>query len=154
MSAFTAAELSYLAGQPLGRLATLGPDGAPQTRPVGFSHNPELDTIDIRGMNMGSSRKYRNVAADGRVSFVVDDLASTDPWRPRGVEVRGRAETVPGPGGGRELIRIHPERVLGWGLDSDAFAAPHARDVEGVSGVPPTVVGGPDDRGLPFTRRP
>ena len=132
MSAFTPAELDYLAGQRLGRLATLGPDGAPQTRPVGFSYNAALDTIDIGGRNMGSSRKYRNVAADARVSFVVDDLASTDPWRPRGVEVRGRAETVPGDAAGRELIRIHPERVLGWGLDSDAFAPPHSRD------VPPT----------------
>ena len=129
MSAFTAAELAYLAGQPLGRLATLGSGGAPQNRPVGFSYNPELDTIDIAGMNMGTSRKYSNVQADGRVSFVVDDLASTDPWRPRGVEVRGRAETVPGPAAGRELIRIHPERVLGWGLDSDAFAPPLSRDV-------------------------
>jgi pyridoxamine 5'-phosphate oxidase family protein len=94
----------------------LGTDGAPQVRPVGFSYNPELDTIDIGGMNMGASRKYRNVQADGRVSFVVDDLASVDPWRPRGVEVRGRAETVPGSAAGRELIRIFPGRVLGWGL--------------------------------------
>src|SRR5689334_13556543 len=107
MSAFTGAELEYLASQRLGRLATLGPDGAPQSRPVGFRHNPELDTIVIAGRNMGSSRKYRNVAADARVAFVVDDLASTDPWRPRGVEVRGRAETVPGSQTGGELIRIH-----------------------------------------------
>nr|WP_211214465.1 PPOX class F420-dependent oxidoreductase [Actinomycetospora chiangmaiensis] len=127
---FTAAELAYLDEQLLGRLATLGPGGAPQTRPVGFVHNAELDTIDIGGRNMGASRKYRNVTADPRVSFVVDDLASTDPWRPRGVEIRGRAQTVPGDAAGHELIRIHPERVLGWGLDSDAFAAPHSRAVE------------------------
>jgi len=30
-------------------------------------------------------------------------------------------------GSGAELIRIQPERVLGWGLDTDAFAAPNAR---------------------------
>jgi pyridoxamine 5'-phosphate oxidase family protein len=134
LSAFTAAELDYLASQRLGRLATLGPDGAPQNRPVGFRYNPQLDTIDIAGRNMGSSRKYRNVAADARVAFVVDDLASTDPWRPRGVEVRGRAETVPGSETGRELIRIHPERVLGWGLDTNAFAPPHSRDVPSTAG--------------------
>jgi hypothetical protein len=29
-----------------------------------------------------------------------------------------------------ELIRIHPNRVLAWGLDSDAFAQPLARNVE------------------------
>jgi pyridoxamine 5'-phosphate oxidase family protein len=134
MSAFTTAELEYLASQRLGRLATLGPDGAPQNRPVGFRHNPQFDTIDIAGANMGSSRKYRNVTADARVAFVVDDLASTDPWRPRGVEVRGRAETVPGPGPGHELIRIHPERVLGWGLDTDAFVPPHSRNVRPTAG--------------------
>ena len=78
-------ELEYLAGQPLGRLATLAPDGAPQTRPVGFRYNGDLDTIDIGGRDLGASRKYRNVAADPRVSFVVDNLASIDPWRPRGV---------------------------------------------------------------------
>lgn len=133
-SVFTEAELAYLAAQPLGRLATLGPDGAPQTRPVGFRYNPDLDTVDIGGHDMGASRKYRNVQADPRVSFVVDDLATTDPWAPRGLEVRGRADAVPAGGALRdgfsgELIRIHPERVLGWGLDSDAFAPPHTRAV-------------------------
>jgi pyridoxamine 5'-phosphate oxidase family protein len=43
---------------------------------------------------------------------VIDDLASTDPWRPRGVEVRGRAEALDEP----TIIRIHPERVVSWGL--------------------------------------
>jgi pyridoxamine 5'-phosphate oxidase family protein len=134
MSVFTDAERKYLAGQPLGRLATLGPDGAPQARPVGYRYNADLDTIDIGGLNMAASRKYRNIEADPRVSFVVDDLASTDPWRPRGIEIRGRAEALPSGGAtgermSAEIIRIHPQRVLGWGLDTDAFAAPHARTV-------------------------
>ena len=134
MNVFTEAELDYLASQPLGRLATLGPGGAPQTRPVGFRYNPELGTIDIGGHNTGASRKYRNVQADGRVSFVVDDLLSTQPWRPRGLEIRGTAEAVPADGPRRdgfsgEIIRIHPRRVLGWGLDTDAFAPPFTRTV-------------------------
>jgi pyridoxamine 5'-phosphate oxidase family protein len=129
---FTDAERQYLASQPLGRLATLGPDGAPQTRPVGYRYNAELDTIDIGGFNMAASRKYRNVQVDPRVSFVIDDLAGTDPWRPRGIEIRGRAEALPtggatGEGLSAEIIRVHPQRVLGWGLDTDPFAAPRAR---------------------------
>jgi hypothetical protein len=40
MTTFTEAEIAYLVTQPLGRLATLGPDGAPQTRPVGFATTP------------------------------------------------------------------------------------------------------------------
>ncbi len=128
-------ERSYLQSQPLGRLATLAPDGAPQARPVGFFLNEELGTIDIGGHNLGRSQKFRNVQHDGRVTLVVDDLASIDPWAPRGIEIRGRAEALadavpPRPGFSTELIRIHPLRVLAWGLDSDAFAPPIARDVE------------------------
>jgi pyridoxamine 5'-phosphate oxidase family protein len=51
---------------------------------------------------------------------VIDDLATVDPWRPRGVEVRGRAEALDGD---RPLIRVHPERVVSWGLDRVAAAA-------------------------------
>jgi hypothetical protein len=36
------------------------------------------------------------------------------PWRLRGIEIRGRAETVTEP---HELIRIYPDRVIAWGLD-------------------------------------
>jgi pyridoxamine 5'-phosphate oxidase family protein len=120
MSVFTDAERKYLAGQPLGRLGTLGPDGAPQVRPVGYRYNADLDTMDVGGLNMAASRKYRNVQADPRVSFVVDDLASTDPWRPRGIEIRGRAEALlaggaTGEGLSAEIIRIHPRRGSGLG---------------------------------------
>jgi pyridoxamine 5'-phosphate oxidase family protein len=135
---FTDAERQYLASQPLGRLATLGPGGAPQVRPVGYRYNADLDTIDIGGLNMAASRKYRNIRADPRASFVVDDLASIDPWRPRGIEIRGRDEALAtggatGEGMSAEIVRIHPRRVLGWGLDTDPFATPHARTV----GPPP-----------------
>ncbi len=37
-----------------------------------------------------------------------------DPWRPRAVEVRGRAEAIHDP---QPLIRIHPERVASGGLE-------------------------------------
>jgi pyridoxamine 5'-phosphate oxidase family protein len=50
---------------------------------------------------------------------VIDDLESTDPWRPRGVEVRGRAEAVALPA---PLSRIHPERIVSWGLESGRSA--------------------------------
>jgi len=41
---FTDSELAYLAGQRLGRLATVAPSGAPQNNPVGFWVNAELGT--------------------------------------------------------------------------------------------------------------
>jgi pyridoxamine 5'-phosphate oxidase family protein len=119
---FSAAELAYLESQPIGRLATVNRDGAPQVSPVGFSHNAELDTIDIGGFNMSRSQKYRNAAAHEAVAIVVDDLASRDPWRVRCLEIRGVAEVVPDPGDpqpGRDssLIRIHPRRIISFGIE-------------------------------------
>src|ERR1700722_11824494 len=86
--------IAYLESQRLGRLATVDRTGAPQNNPVGFRYNPELGTIDIGGRNMGASRKYRNLAANPRVAFVVDDLASVQPWRGRCVEIRRTAGGV------------------------------------------------------------
>jgi pyridoxamine 5'-phosphate oxidase family protein len=108
---FTQPELDYLASQRLGRLATVQPDGTLQVNPVGFRFNPQTQTIDVGGYNMPASRKYRNVVADGRVAFVVDDVPSVDPWRVRCLEIRGRGEAV------GEIIRIHPRRIISFGID-------------------------------------
>lgn len=117
----TSAEIGYLQSQQLGRLATIEPDGSPQVKPVGFRYNPELGTIDISGFRMSASRKFRNVSGDGRVALVVDDIASAQPWRVRFLEVRGTAEAVPASGqaggGDDALIRIHPARVLSFGIE-------------------------------------
>jgi len=126
---FTAVEIEYLASQRLGRLATAQPDGTLQVNPVGFSYNTATGTIDIGGFNMAASRKYRNVAANGRVAFVVDDLASVDPWRVRCVEIRGRGEAIEQPADSATrlagaIIRIHPERILSFGVD-DLTTEPH-----------------------------
>ena len=69
------ASLRYLASQTRGRLATVGPDGAPQNKPVGFVYNAELGTIDIAGFDMESSAKYRNVGVNPNVAFVIDDAS-------------------------------------------------------------------------------
>jgi pyridoxamine 5'-phosphate oxidase family protein len=124
MSAFRDAELAYLLTEfehlvterRLGRLATVSKDGTPHVVPVGWSCNAEHDTIDLPGFDLEQTKKFRDVERSGRAAIVVDDLASFDPWRPRGVEVRGRAETVQD---GRPLIRIHPYRVVAWGIAGD-----------------------------------
>src|SRR5208282_1618587 len=95
MSVFTQAELEYLASQPLGRLATAAAaSGMLQNNPVGFRVDEAAGTIDIGGWNMGASQKFRNVRANGRVAFVVDDLVSVQPWVVRGLEIRGHAEAL------------------------------------------------------------
>lgn len=119
----------YLASHATGRLATIGSDGTPQNKPVGYSYNADLGTIDIGGFNMETSAKYRNIAASPQVSFVVDDdITGEGSSSVRMVEVRGPAEQVTGsPGGheGRYLIRIHPRRVVSWNVapGEPAFAA-------------------------------
>lgn len=138
MSIFTGAERDYLGGQGLGRLATVGADGVPQVRPVGFRVNDD-GTIDIGGPNLRSSQKARNIAVRPMVSFVVDDMTPDEPgavkpgWG-RGVEVRGRAEliTLDAPIAApdffsNDTIRIYPERVNSWHLDPDQLSGPTRR---------------------------
>jgi pyridoxamine 5'-phosphate oxidase family protein len=115
---FTEAESDYLRSQRLGRLATIQPDGNPQVKPVGYRHNPELDTIDVLGFNLAASQKFRNIARNGRAALVIDDIISTDPWRVRFLEIRGTAEAVPATDDGRPaLIRLHPARILSFGIE-------------------------------------
>jgi pyridoxamine 5'-phosphate oxidase family protein len=119
---FTQSELDYLAGQRLGRLATKRPDGTLQNNPVGFRCRPGTATIDIGGFTMAASRKFHNVADTGEVAFVVDDVPSVSPWRVRCLEIRGTAEAIEFPtdsayGTPDPIIRIHPRRILSFGLD-------------------------------------
>jgi pyridoxamine 5'-phosphate oxidase family protein len=126
-------ELAYLREVQLGRLATIQPNGMPQVSPVGFTYNADLGTIDIRGYRMSATQKYRNIATNDKVAFVVDDIASRDPWRVRCLEIRGVAEqatSTGGPAGGSgetldpAIIRIRPRRVISFGID-DQNTAPH-----------------------------
>jgi pyridoxamine 5'-phosphate oxidase family protein len=119
---FTDAELAYLDGQVLGRLATVDADGAPQNNPVGFFYNADLGTIDIGGHRLGRTRKFANVRRNPAVAFVVDDIVSLNPWNVRCLEIRGHAEALtdqppPRPGFSNEIIRIHPHRIFSFGID-------------------------------------
>jgi pyridoxamine 5'-phosphate oxidase family protein len=134
-SHFSPAEIAYLQSQRLGRLATVGQDGQPHVVPVSFRYNPALDTIDIGGHDFAKRKKFRDVRRNPRVAFVVDDLASIDPWRPRGIEIRGEAEMLTT--GGKEIVagfdpemfRIKPKRIISWGIEAHHFS-PHARTVD------------------------
>jgi pyridoxamine 5'-phosphate oxidase family protein len=117
MSEFTKAQITYLKSQRLGRLATLRSDGTLQNNPVGFTFDEATGTFEIGGLNMGGSQKYKNVAANGQVAFVVDDLETIDPWKPRMVEVRLRAEAVPNDDPRKSTIRIHPTRIVSFGIE-------------------------------------
>jgi pyridoxamine 5'-phosphate oxidase family protein len=120
---FTEAELTYLRTERLlARIATVGPDGAPHVTPVGWSLNPEDQTIEVGGIDLANTKKFRDIARTRRAAIVMDDVLP--PWQPRGIEIRGRAEAITDPA---PLIRIHPERIIAWGLDGRR----NARDVPG-----------------------
>ena len=123
MSVFTELELRYLGGgKQLGRIATVGADGTPHVVPVAWIYNAARETIDVGGSELERTKKFRDVERSGRAAIVIDDLESTDPWRPRGIEIRGRGEAIALP---TPLIRIHPERIVSWGIE----ARPSARTV-------------------------
>lgn len=122
MSTFSAIELDFLTtARLLGRLATIDATGQPHVVPVGWRYNAELDTIDIGGRDLASTRKFRNCQANPKVAFVIDDVLP--PWQPRCVQIRGTAQALdddapsdggtPGP-----IIRITPNSVVSWGLDA------------------------------------
>jgi pyridoxamine 5'-phosphate oxidase family protein len=135
MTAFTDLELAYLRGERtdgapglswrrrLARLATVGPDGMPHVTPVGWSLDRDATAIEIGGADLLRSKKFRDVLQTGRAAVVIDDVLP--PWQPRGIEIRGRAEAIPG---GRPRIRIRPVRIVSWGLEADARSR-YARDV-------------------------
>ena len=115
MSVFRKLEVAYLmGGRQLGRMATVGADGTPHVVPVAFIFNAVRDAIDVGGYELERTKKFRDVARTGRAAIVIDDLASTNPWHPRGIEIRGRAEAIALP---TPLIRLHPERIVSWGLE-------------------------------------
>jgi len=141
MSTFTDTEVEYLNSQPLGRLATVGRDGRPHVTPVGVFYDAEAEAIVIGSTaDMAASKKFRDAQQQADVALVIDDLAAVDPWTPRGIEIRGRAEahTSGGEEVGQRLgagfpfnsawIRIRPRRILAWGIDADS-SAPSARDI-------------------------
>ncbi len=124
MSAFTSKEIEYISKQPLGRLATINPEGKPQIAPVGFRYNPDLDAIEIGGLDETRTKKYSNIQKNPNVAFVIDDVLP--PWRPRGVEIRGTAQALATGGkaafgsryeAGEAMIRIIPDQIISWGFE-------------------------------------
>jgi pyridoxamine 5'-phosphate oxidase family protein len=89
MSVFTDPELAYLTGER--HLARIGT--------VGKDGTPHVVPV---GWTYNGERD-----------------TSTNPWRPRAIEVRGRAEAIKGP---EAIIRIYPERIISWGLDGERSA--------------------------------
>lgn len=88
--------------------------------PLRFRVAADGAAIEVGGRGFGRTKKYRDMKANPKVAIVVDDIASTDPWTPRGIEIRGIAEPQPpgaGPVGSDDpWARIMPDRIVSWGI--------------------------------------
>jgi len=118
---FSEAEKDYLKSQRLARVATASKKGAPEVSPVGFEFDGTYFWIGSHSQDIFSTtRRYRNITSgNARVSLVVDDLASVDPWRPRGIKVSGTAEVMDHKGifGPGKYFRITPKLTVSWGIE-------------------------------------
>lgn len=132
MTAFTDAELAYLASQPLMRFATASPAGKPDVAPVVFS--VDGDDIVTAGFDITRTVRYRNIQKNPRATVVIDDLASVEPWSPRGIKVIGAAAIEQTPAGPQ--FRITPHVVISWGINDTTPGVPkmERRDVRAATG--------------------
>jgi pyridoxamine 5'-phosphate oxidase family protein len=114
-------ETDYLKTQHLARVASVSPKGQPEVSPVGFEWDGKhfyIGTHDPAFFPM--TQRYKNISrGNARVSLVVDDLVSVDPWKVRGIKVLGTAEVVEHNGifGKGKYIRIIPRVSVSWGIE-------------------------------------
>lgn len=115
------AETDYLKDQRLARIATASSKGVPEVSPVAFEFDGRHFWVGSHSQDIfHRTRRYRNIlAGSDDVSLVVDDLASVDPWRPRGIKVSGKAEILEHAGifGKGRYIRITPRLTVSWGIE-------------------------------------
>jgi len=115
---FTEKEIAYIHSQHLVRLATVSSSGQTDVAPVGFRFDGK--TFFVTGFDITKTFKYKNVkAGNDKVSLVIDDLVSVQPWVARGIKIHGTAEIVERDG--RASLVIHPKRLWSWGVDDVAF---------------------------------
>jgi len=120
MSGFTEAELDYLKSQPLMRFATASSTGKPDLAPVVF----EVDGEDIlsAGFDIAHTVRFRNIQENPRATVVIDDLATSDPWTPRGIKIIGSASIEEVDGALR--FRISPDVIISWGVNDTTPGIP------------------------------
>jgi len=125
------AEVDYLKTQRLARVATASKSGRPEVSPVGFEFDGRYFWIGSHSQEIFfRTRRYRNITGgNSNVSLVVDDLASIDPWRPRGIKVAGKAEVTDHVGmfGKGKYLRITPKVTVSWGIEPGGGRIPSVK---------------------------
>ncbi len=114
-------EEDYLKTQRLARIATVSPGGQPEVSPVGFEWDGKFLYVGTHDPSFfPMTQRYKNITGGNpRVSLVVDDLESVDPWKVRGIKFLGKAEVVERAGmfGKGKYLRIKPKVSVSWGIE-------------------------------------
>jgi len=117
---FSDEEIAYLQSQPVARLATVNADGQPDVVPVAVELDGPYIWVGGVGPDVARTRKLRNIGAGrSKVSLVIDDLVSMEPFIARALRVYGDAEPpvarvgMVGPG---LYSRITPTVSWSWNL--------------------------------------
>jgi hypothetical protein len=108
--------LAYLRSHRLGVLGTLAPSGEPQAALVGYAVTPDLELLFD---TLQTTRKYRNMMANARVSFTVGNTAGYGDERT--VQYEGVAEEL----AGDSLERLRPVYFATWPDGVDRQQWPH-----------------------------
>ena len=115
---FTEKESAYLQEQQLARIATASKSSQPDVAPVGYDFDGEY--FYVGSTDQLKTKKYKNIQVNSKVSLVVDDMESVDPWKPRGIKIHGSADvtTRQGYAGQGIYIRIKPGEKWSWGIET------------------------------------
>jgi pyridoxamine 5'-phosphate oxidase family protein len=119
---FTDREVAFIKTQRLLRLATVAFDGQPDADAVGFVFDGSI--FIIGGHQLPFSRKYKNIAGGNhKVSLILDDLVSVQPWTPQGIKIHGVAKPVEREGqfGPGHYLEIYPLVSWSWGIEGESF---------------------------------
>lgn len=114
-------EIAYLKSQRLARIVTASEELQPDVAPVGFDFDGTY--FYVGGINLPKTLKYKNTQNNPKVSLVIDNLESINPWRPRGIRIHGIADLTTREGyvGAATYIRIKPQEKWSWGIEEPAI---------------------------------
>jgi hypothetical protein len=108
--------LAYLRSQRLGVLGTLAPSGEPQAALVGYAVTPDLEILFD---TLQTTRKYRNMTANPRVSFTVGNTVG------HGDECTVQYEGIAEELAGELLRRLQPVYFATWPDGVERVQWPH-----------------------------
>jgi uncharacterized pyridoxamine 5'-phosphate oxidase family protein len=108
--------LAYLRSQRLGVLGTVASSDEPQAALVGYAVTPDFELLFD---TLRTTRKYRNIIGNPRVSFTIGNTAGSGDERT--AQYEGVAEELVG----ETLVRLQPVYFAAWPDGIDRIQWPH-----------------------------